>query len=140
VCVHESTAEKLGWKIINPAVANKSVFEIAKNDVLYDVDYSIKGGLIKDMVFDVSANSLLIKIDSSAVGNLIMDIPRGLLDAKMDYCPPHMSDPSDDTFFVLLDGEEIMYDEILTTPENRTLKIHFLEDTSIMEVIATCLI
>ena len=106
----------------------------------FDVPYSIRGGIVNDSAFDVLANSLLIKVDPLAVGNLTIEIPRELLDSVMDYCPPRLDNPQDDTFFVLLDGEEIMYDEILTNSESRTLKIHFLENTSTIEVIGTCLI
>ena len=139
-CVYELTAEKLGWKIINSFIHDKYVFEVAKDNVLFGVDYSIKGGMVKDITSDVDANSLLIKIDSSAVGNLTIGIPRDLVDAKQDYCPPRKVNSPDDLFFVLLDGKEIPYDEISTTNETRTLKIHFLEDTSIIEIIGTCFV
>ena len=92
------------------------------------------------MTFDTDMNSLMIAIDSSSVGSLTVEIPRGLLDAKMDYCPPKIDNPPDDRFFVLLDGEEIMFDEISTTNQTRTLKIHFLPDTSKIEILGTCLI
>ena len=92
------------------------------------------------MVFSNSTNSLLVKIDSMDIGNLTLGIPRNLIDAKFDYCPPRLANPPDDTFFVLLDGEEIAYDEIATTTETRTLQIPFLENSTKIEVIATCLI
>jgi hypothetical protein len=138
-CIYETTAEKLGWKIINSEISEKSVFEVTKNDVLFDVDYSIKGGLVKDMTFVERTNSLSVKIDSFAVGDLTLEIPRGLIDAKFDYCSPRHENPPDEIFFVLLDSEEIHYDEITTT-ESRILKIHFFEDKSKIEVITTCLI
>ena len=116
------------------------VFDIVKDDVIFDVSYSIKGGMVEDMVFSNSTNSLLVKIDSMDIGNLTLGIPRNLLDAKFDYCTPRLANPPDDTFFVLLDGEEIAYDEIATTTETRTLQIPFLENSTKIEVIATCLI
>jgi hypothetical protein len=116
------------------------VFKVVKDDFTFDVHYAIKGGMVKDMVFSNETNSLLIKIDSTDNGNLTLNIPRNLLDAKFDYCPPHQANPPDDKFFVLLDGEEIAYDEIATTTEIRTLQIPFLENSTKIEVIATCLI
>jgi len=58
-CVYGPTADKLEWKIINPAVSDKSIFEIVKDDVSFDVNYSIKCGVVKGMAFDVLANSRL---------------------------------------------------------------------------------
>jgi len=115
------------------------VFVVAKDNESFDVSYAIKGGIVKDMVFSNSTNSLLVKIDSTDKGNLTLNIPRNLLDAKFDYCPPHQANPPDDKFFVLLDGEEIAYDETATT-ESRTLQIPFLENSAKIEVIGTCLI
>lgn len=117
-----------------------SVFEIVKDDTTFDVEYDIKGGTVEDMVYSNNTNSLLITIDSTDKGNLILSIPRNLLDAKMDYCPPRLINPLDDRFFVILDGEEIWYDEILTTSKIRTLQIQFLENTTKMEILAACLI
>ena len=116
------------------------VFEVAKDDLTFDVSYAIKGGIVEDMVFSKNTNSLLVKIDSTDKGNLTLGIPRNLLDAKFDYCIPIKSNPPDDTFIVLLDGKEIAYDEIATTNESRTLQILFLEKSTKIEVVATCLI
>ena len=139
-CVSELTAERLGWKIINPDLHDTSVFEVSKADDVFDVEYSINGGMIQDMTFDTGANSLMIEIDSSSVGILTVEIPRDLLDVKSDYCPPKSDNPPDDRFFVLLDGEEIMFDEISTTNQTRTLKMHFLPYTSKIEITEACLI
>jgi hypothetical protein len=117
-----------------------SVFEIVKDDTVFDVEYDIKGGTIEDMVYSNNTNSLLITIDSTDKGNLTLSIPRNLLDAKMDYCPPIHENHYDDRFFVLLDGEEILYDEISTTSKNRTLQIIFDIESEKIEIIATCLI
>ncbi len=117
-----------------------STFSVMKDDVSFDVDYSIKGGTVKEMVFSNTANSLWVAIDSVMQGNLTLTIPRDLLDAKMDYCPPRMENSPDDKFFVLLDGEEIWYDEVKTTPEYRTLQILFLNNSTKIEVLGTCFI
>ncbi|GEM_PF-2225231 len=116
------------------------VFDIVKDDLTFDVSYAIKGGTVEDMVFSNSTNSLLVTINSIKQGSLTLNIPRDLIDAKFDYCPPHLANPPDDKFFVLLDGEEIAYDETGTTTETRTLYISFLENSTKIEVIATCLI
>jgi hypothetical protein len=142
-CVTESTKQKLierGWATTYPDTYDtKTVFEIVKDEKIFDVEYKIKGGSVEDMVYDKDGNTLLTTIDSSGEGKFTVVIPRDLLDAKMDYCPPLKANPPDGRFFVLLDGKEIPYDEILTTSEKRTLQIPFTDD-AILEIIGACLI
>ncbi len=140
-CVYPLTAEKLGWKIISAdSTLTPSIFEVPKNDRIFDVEYGIRGGMVKDMVFSNKTNSLLVTIDSTGKGILSLSIPRSLLHARFDYYPPRQTNPPDDLFIVLLDGEEVAYDEILTTPEKRTLQIQFDKNAAKIEVIDTCLI
>jgi hypothetical protein len=142
-CVTESTKLKLierGWATTYPDTYDtKTVFEIVKDEKIFDVEYKIKGGSVEDMVYDKDGNTLLTTIDSSGEGKFTVVIPRDLLDVKMDYCPPLKANPPDGRFFVLLDGKEISYDEILTTSEKRTLQIPFTDD-AILEIIGACLI
>jgi len=116
------------------------IFKVVKDDFTFDVPYAIKGGMVKDMVFSNKTNSLFLTIDVDHQGSLEIAIPRDLLDAKLDYCPPIHENPYDDRFFVLLDGEEILYDEISTTYKNRTLQIIFDVESEKIEIIAACLI
>lgn len=117
-----------------------AVFKTVKDDTIFDIEYDIKGGIVEEIIYSNNTNSLLITINSTDKGNLTLSIPRNLLDAKMDYCPPHLTNPPDDRFFVILDGEEILYDEIFTTNEIRVLQIKFAENSNKLEIIATCLI
>jgi len=57
-------------------------------------------------------------------------LPRELIDAKAEQ--------NDDDFFVLLNGEEINYDETVT-PTDRTLTILFQSNTEEIEIIGTSL-
>ena len=57
-------------------------------------------------------------------------MPRELIDAKAEQ--------NDDDFFVLLNGEEINYDETVT-PTDRTLTILFQSNTEEIEIIGTSL-
>lgn len=138
-CVYYSTAEKLGWKILHAdSTMTPMIFEVMKNEKIFDVEYYVKGGTVQDMVYDVDANILLVTVDAINKGSLTIHVPRNLIDAKMDYCPPRNADASDDIFFVLINGEEVSYDEISTTSEKRTLQISFLKDVSKVEIIGTC--
>ncbi|MCE9652427.1 MAG: hypothetical protein K8Q89_05140 [Nitrosarchaeum sp.] len=114
--------------------------KVGKEGKIFDVKYLIKGATVQGMIFSNYTNSLVITIDTTHEGDLEVTIPRDLLDARMDYCPPRQINAPDDRFFVLLDGEEIFDDEILTTVEARTLKIPFDVNSEKIEIIGTCFI
>jgi len=63
-------------------------------------------------------------------------IPRSILDARLGA--DGMSG-EDDSFFVLVDGEEVDFEET-TTSEDRTLTIPFEDGTTQIEIIGTFVI
>jgi len=77
---------------------------------------------------DVDANSLIISVDASEDGSLTLTIPRSVLDATING--------GDDEFFVLVDGEEVDFDET-TSSTSRTLTIPFQAGAEEIEVIGT---
>jgi hypothetical protein len=145
-CVSHETHIKLyerGWtKLVPiiPDIGKTGTYHINEKEKTFDIKYSITDGDVKEMAFDPSSNSLIVTVKPTDDGSMTIGIPRDLLDAKMDYCPPIRENPPDDDFFALLDGEEIPYDEVSTTSETRTLKMHFMPDSSRIEIIGTCLI
>lgn len=143
-CVKPESVPKLierGWATSYlDTYGTKSIFEVVKDDEIFDVEYTIKGGTIRDMVYVVDASSLLVTINSTGEGKLTLVLPRNLIDTTLDTCLTVDANPYDDRFFVLLDGEEIAYDEISVTIEKRILQIQFYDDTSNIEIIPICLI
>ena len=97
----------------------------------YDVNYRITGGSILSITPDVDANSLIIEISTTSDGELTITLPRALIDAKLNG--------DDDEFFVLIDGEEVDFDE---TKDNgsRTLTIAFPDGAEEIEIIGTFVI
>ena len=83
------------------------------------IGYKISGGKLLSVMPDVDANSLIISIDASNDGSITLTIPRTVMDA--------VHDGEDDEFFVLIDGEEVDFEETKTASD-RTLKqrIHHL--------------
>ena len=63
------------------------------------------------LVPDLDAVSLLIYIETTDEGSITLTIPRSVLDASING--------GDDEFFVLVDGEEVDFEEI-TTSVDRT--------------------
>ena len=95
------------------------------------ISYEITNGKIINAVPDLDAVSLLVYIESTDDGTITLTIPRSVLDATIGN--------GDDEFFVLVDGEEVDFEEI-TTSTDRTLTINFLAGTEEIEIIGTFVI
>ena len=95
------------------------------------ISYEITNGKIKDVIPDLDAVSLLIDIEAIDDGAITLTIPRSVLDSTING--------SDDEFFVLVDGEEVYFEEI-TTSTDRTLTIEFLAGAEQIEIIGTFVI
>jgi predicted secreted protein with PEFG-CTERM motif len=96
------------------------------------ISYEITNGKIINIMTDLDAKSLLINIEAWDDGSITLTIPRSVLDAKIN-------DGDDDEFFVLVDGEEVNFEEI-TTSTDRTLTIEFLAGSEQIEIIGTFVI
>jgi predicted secreted protein with PEFG-CTERM motif len=95
------------------------------------VSYEITNGKIINVIPDLDAVSLLVDIESIEDGSITLTIPRSVLDATINNV--------DDEFFVLVDGEEVDFEEI-TTSTDRTLTIEFLAGSEQIEIIGTFVI
>jgi predicted secreted protein with PEFG-CTERM motif len=98
----------------------------------YLVGYSITGGSIVSITADVDANSLIIEISTTSDGELTVTLPRALIDAVLE-------NGDDDDFFVLVDGEEVDFDETKSSSD-RTLTIAFPDGAEEIEIIGTFVI
>lgn len=98
------------------------------------VGYSITGGSLTSITPDEGSNSIVIGLDTDSDGTLIIDFPREVLDARADGCSG-----SEDTFIVLVDGEERDFAES-STDALRSLSIGFEAGAEQIEVIGTCVI
>jgi predicted secreted protein with PEFG-CTERM motif len=92
------------------------------------IGYEITGGKLVNIMPDVDANSLIVSIDATDDGSLTLTIPRSVLDATMNG--------EDDDFFVLIDGEEVDFEETVDS-DNRTLTIAFPAGAEEIEIIGT---
>ena len=92
------------------------------------ISYEIINGKITNVIPDLDAVSLLIDIEAIENGSITLTIPRSVLDAIIN--------DNDDEFFVLVDGEEVNFEEI-TTSTDRTLIIEFLAGSEQIEIIGT---
>ncbi|MCV0430627.1 PEFG-CTERM sorting domain-containing protein [Nitrosopumilus sp.] len=108
-----------------PKVTDKTVSIEGSTDL---IGYEITGGKLLSIMPDVDANSLIVSISATSDGSLTLTIPRSIMDATMNG--------EDDDFFVLIDGEEVDFDET-TTSTNRVLTIAFPVGAEEIEIIGT---
>jgi len=92
------------------------------------ITYKITGGKITAVMPDVNANSLIIAIDATDDGSLTITIPRSVLLAE--------TNGENDDLFILIDGEEVEFDEIISSTD-RTLTIPFPTGAETIEIIGT---
>ena len=112
-------------------IETTNIFEVdAGSYGTFDVDYTIRGGTVKNMLIDSEIFALIVIIDSESDGAITLDLPRISIDAKK-------SDNTDDAFLIFIDGAEVRPEETSTTQTSRTLKIEFEEGDSDIEIIGT---
>ena len=93
------------------------------------IGYEITGGKLLNIIPDVDANSLIISIDAFNDGSLTLTIPRSVADALLE-------NGQDDEYFVLIDGEEVDFDETRSETD-RKLTIAFPVGAEEIEIIGT---
>jgi len=131
VIVEEVIVEEV---IVEEVIVEDSIIT-ATNITIQDstdlISYEITNGKVINAIPDLDAVSLLVYIESTDDGTITLTIPRSVLDATINN--------GDDQFFVLVDGEEVDFEEI-TTSTDRTLTINFLAGTEEIEIIGTFVI
>jgi predicted secreted protein with PEFG-CTERM motif len=103
------------------------------NNEMYCIDYSISGGTATGATLSMSSKTLTVNLQATSDGQITLQIPRSVLDAKT-------SSGQDDSFFVLVDGEE--KDSFTDTPsaDIRTLTIPFSMGAEQIQIIGTQII
>ncbi|NIM26145.1 MAG: PEFG-CTERM sorting domain-containing protein, partial [Nitrososphaeria archaeon] len=102
--------------------------EPVESQVSVDLEYEISAGQVKSMTADGEQNSVTIEIDSTDDGQISVTLPRDVIDAKVG--------DEDDQFFILVDGEEVDFEETVSTTD-RTVTVEFPAGTETIEVIGT---
>lgn len=95
----------------------------------FPISYTITGDKNKLLNATTETNTkyLVLSLDTPRNGTLTVTIPRVLFDSKT-------ASGNDDHFFVLADGQEIMFNEIKKTSTERTLSIPFAHGVGQMEI------
>ena len=96
----------------------------------FDVEYTIKGGTVKNMIVDSDIFAVIVQIDATDEGSITLDLPREFIGAEKQ-------DGKDDTFIILIDGIEIAYQESVVLTDSRVITIEFEQGDSDIEIIGT---
>jgi predicted secreted protein with PEFG-CTERM motif len=112
------------------------------NSGTFDVGYTVRGGVVKDIVMNQERYSLLIETTMDTNGNLVLKLPRDSFDAQ--------NDSIDTTFIILIskqnnaaaaaDYEQVEYEEIAVSSDYRTIRVPLEEGDRWVEVIGTYVI
>jgi len=99
------------------------------NDELYCIPYSINGGTVLSGTLSVASKTLTVNIQAANDGQITLSIPRSVLDSKNGI--------NDQSFIVLVDGEQKDISTEVTTSDTRTITIPFGVGAEKIEIIGT---
>ena len=94
----------------------------------YCIPYSVTGATVVGGTLNTGTKSLIVKIMAESQGEITLEIPRSILDSK--------SGARDDSFSVLVGGEETDFEET-TTSTTRSVTIQFPAGAEEIEIIGT---
>jgi predicted secreted protein with PEFG-CTERM motif len=116
-------------------ISTTTNFEVdAGSHGTFDVEYTIKGGTLKNMMVDAEIFALIAQIDATDEGIITLDLPREFIEAEKQ-------DGKDDTFIVLIDGIEVNPEETsIIGGESRVISIEFEQGDSDIVIIGTYVI
>ena len=112
-------------------IETTDIFEVdAGSYGTFDIDYTIRGAIVKDMIVDSENFDLIVILETDDDGAITLKLPGESIDAKI-------MDNQDDKFIILIDGIEVPYREISTNTDSRKITIEFEEGDSDIEIIGT---
>ena len=112
-------------------VETKENFEVnAGSRGTFDVEYTIKGGIVNDIIINSNNFALEVEIETTDDGSITLDLPREFIGAEKQ-------DGKDDIFIILIDGIDVAYEESVVLSESRKITINFEEGDLKIEIIGT---
>lgn len=97
------------------------------------VNYTISGGTVKTMTIDAQSLSVIVSINSTSNGNIELQLPRALIDSKLNS-------GQDDPFIVVIDGADVKALSDSGNTDFRNVNIQFLQGDQDIEIIGTQII
>ncbi|MGI0047215.1 MAG: hypothetical protein ACREBB_08515 [Nitrosotalea sp.] len=116
----------------NQTLPDKGTIQVKdpKSNQIYDVNYTITYGKVKEITATPENLALNITINSTKNGTLMLKVPRLLIDAKR-------TDGSDESFLVFIDKNQLREFDDKPDADFRTITLSFFHDESQIELIGT---
>ncbi|CUR51374.1 Putative blue (Type 1) copper containing protein [Nitrosotalea devaniterrae] len=109
-------------------------FSINVTNTNFTLNYNIFGNnKVLDANMDMQSKSLILSLETTSNGTLALTMPRAMIDAKLPT-------GNDDKFYVLVNGQESIFQEVKTTTTDRTILIPFTNETHVIEIIGAQII
>ena len=102
--------------------------EITIEEQSLQIEYEITSGSVNSFTSDINTTSLIINITATEDGSLKAILPRKIIDSTYEE--------QDDIFYLLIDGEEVMFTETIEDNQ-RTLTIPYAKESRQIEIIGT---
>ena len=102
--------------------------EITIEEQSLQIEYEITSGSVNSFTSDINTTSLIINITATENGSLKAILPRKIIDSTYEE--------QDDIFYLLIDGEEVMFTETIEDNQ-RILTIPYTKESRQIEVIGT---
>ena len=100
---------------------------------IFDVKYTIRGGVVESIETEPENLGLLVKINSSDGWKIILELPREYIDAEKQ-------NGNDEEFIILINDVQTTYDQIRSESTVRTVGINFEKGYSEIQIIGTYVI
>lgn len=98
----------------------------------FDIEYTIKGGTVKNMEVNFDIFAVVVQINATDIGTITLDLPRELIEAKEGN--------KDVKFIILIDGTEAVHEESIVSSDSRVIDVNFEPGDSNIEIIGTYVI
>jgi predicted secreted protein with PEFG-CTERM motif len=99
------------------------------NGGTFDIEYTIKGGVVKDIILEPDNFTLLVLIEAPDEGTVSLKLPRESIDAEKP-------NGQDEFFIILIDNIQFPYEETETNDQSRLITINF-EEKKATETMST---
>lgn len=135
VCVFPYTAMKLDWEIF-PKYALTPMETKNGNFTIFN---HFSRGSLTNMTISENNYSLFINFSTGESGKLSIKIPVNLIGSTSEDCFPKSSYPNYYPFIIFGTGEEVNFEQRLTTETFRYLEIPYAKDSTKIEIVGSCL-
>ncbi len=107
---------------------NPETYTITTDQAKYKIPYQITSGTVDEIFPNCDSQYVVFHITANK-GELIIDIPRALLDSKLN--------DKDDEFFIILDGEDIESFTEIRHENSRKFQIPLIDNSKELEIIGS---